>query len=215
MRMANFQRFSVKPGVGQSMEVSFPSSSTAVKYGPCLLILKKGSSVWGNFCISSTWSARPMTNGEKDQLPSGSQDQDLFWQLSRDGNLHGLACHTPCQPLPIPSSMAPWRMNDTVVTRGNAGWTTSKSGHPCPCQNHSQGPPAENLEEDFSWIAPHVTPMTQSVKGLNWTELKVRIQLYLLRLLPGILPFWFLAFWFIQLHVFPLTLGFAQTPYLW
>ena len=31
----------------------------------------------------------------------------------------------------------------TMVGRGNAGWTTSRRGHPCPCQNCSQGPPAE------------------------------------------------------------------------
>ena len=30
-----------------------------------------------------------------------------------------------------------------VVGRGNAEWTTSKCGHPCPCQNCSQGRPAE------------------------------------------------------------------------
>ena len=29
------------------------------------------------------------------------------------------------------------------VSRGNAGLTTSKSGHPFPCQNCSQWPPAE------------------------------------------------------------------------
>ena len=27
------------------------------------------------------------------------------------------------------------RVGDDVVGRGRAGWTTSKSGHPCPCQN--------------------------------------------------------------------------------
>ena len=30
-----------------------------------------------------------------------------------------------------------------MVGRGNAGWTTSKSGHPCPYQNCSEGPLAE------------------------------------------------------------------------
>ena len=38
---------------------------------------------------------------------------------------------------------APWRVGDAVVGRGNAGWTTSKSGHQSPCQKSSQGPPAE------------------------------------------------------------------------
>ena len=34
-------------------------------------------------------------------------------------------------------------VGDAVVGRGNAGWTTPKSGHNGPCQNRSQGPPAE------------------------------------------------------------------------
>ena len=38
---------------------------------------------------------------------------------------------------------APWSVGYAVVSRGNAGWTTPRSGHPCPCQN-SQQLPAEN-----------------------------------------------------------------------
>ena len=30
-----------------------------------------------------------------------------------------------------------------MVGRGNAGWTTSKTGHPCPCQTYSLWLPAE------------------------------------------------------------------------
>ena len=42
-----------------------------------------------------------------------------------------------------------------MVGRGNAGWTTSKSVHICPCQNCLQGPPAEktgrgSLQNRFS-----------------------------------------------------------------
>ena len=44
------------------------------------------------------------------------------------------------------SFKAPWRVGDAVVGRGNAGWTTAKSGHPCQCQKCSQGPPAEKTE---------------------------------------------------------------------
>ena len=35
---------------------------------------------------------------------------------------------------------APWRVSVAVVGRGNAVRTTSKNGHPCPCQNCLQGP---------------------------------------------------------------------------
>ena len=31
----------------------------------------------------------------------------------------------------------------------------------------------KRLEEDLCWIAPHVPPATQSVKGPNWTELRI------------------------------------------
>ena len=42
------------------------------------------------------------------------------------------------------------------VGRGNAGWTTSKSGHSCPCQNCPQGPPAEKTGRGSLLNRPHV-----------------------------------------------------------
>ena len=73
--------------------------------------------------------------------------RNLFWQLSRDGNLQSV--YMPCDTttFPKPPFRAPWRMGDAVVGRGNAGGTTSKSGHICPYQNCSQGPPAEKTEK--------------------------------------------------------------------
>ena len=69
--------------------------------------------------------------------------RNLFWQLSRDGNLHGSGMSHAMKASPKPSFEPPWRVGDTVVSRRNAGWTTSKSGHPCPFKNCSQEPPAE------------------------------------------------------------------------
>ena len=63
--------------------------------------------------------------------------KNLSWQLSRDGNLHGSGMSHATTASPKPSFKAPWRVGDTVVGRGNAGWTTPKSGRPCPCQNYS------------------------------------------------------------------------------
>ena len=68
---------------------------------------------------------------------------NLFRQLSRDGNLHGSGMSHAKTASPEPAYRAPWRVGDAVVGRGNAGRTGSKSGHPCPCQNCSQGPQAE------------------------------------------------------------------------
>ena len=41
----------------------------------------------------------------------------------------------------------------------------------------------KRLEEDLCWIVPHVPSTTQSVKGLNWTEL-------ILRVIPIFTPHW-------------------------
>ena len=68
------------------------------------------------------------------------------------------------------SFRAPWRVGNAMVGRGNAGWTTSNSGHPCSCQKCSQGP----LALDLCWIVSHVPQKTQSVKGLIWTEMSQR-----------------------------------------
>ena len=50
----------------------------------------------------------------------------------------------------------------------NCWMTTSRNGHPCKCQNHSQWPPAQRLEENLCWIIRHVPLMTPSFKGLNY-----------------------------------------------
>ena len=52
---------------------------------------------------------------------------------------------------------------------GNAGWTTSKSGHPCPCQNCSLGPPAKKTGSGSLLNRPSCSPATNLVKGLYWT----------------------------------------------
>ena len=44
---------------------------------------------------------------------------------------------------PKPSIRAPWWVGNAVVGRGNSGWTMSKNGHPCLCQNSSEWPSAE------------------------------------------------------------------------
>ena len=45
-----------------------------------------------------------------------------------------------------------------VIGRGNAGWTTSKSEHPCPCRNRSQGPPAEKTGRGSLLNHPSFSP---------------------------------------------------------
>ena len=59
--------------------------------------------------------------------------RSFFWQLSRDGNLHGLCLSCAISASPNPSSTVLFRVGYAMVGRGNAGWTMSKSGHPCLC----------------------------------------------------------------------------------
>ena len=58
-----------------------------------------------------------------------------------------------------PSFRTPWRVGDTVVDRGNAGWTTPKSGHPCPYQSFSEGPSAEKTGKGSLLNRPSCPPV--------------------------------------------------------
>ena len=67
-----------------------------------------------------------------------------------------------------PFLRAPCKAGEAVDGRGNAGWMTSKSGYPCPCQNRSQWPRAEKTGRQSLLNRTFISPW--SVKGLNWTK---------------------------------------------
>ena len=118
-----------------------------VKHGPRLLILKEWSKeskpgALGNFFASPTWSTRPTTGCEA-RSASLWFHRNLFWQLSRNGNLLGSGMSHATTASPKPFFRAPCMVGDAMVGRVNAGQTILKSGHPCPCQNSSQGPLAK------------------------------------------------------------------------
>ena len=97
--------------------------------------------------------------------------RNLFWQLSKDGNQHSSGTSNATTASPKPSFRAPWRVGDAVVGGGNAGYTTSKSRHPSPCQSCSQGPPAENTGRGSLLDrppCPHDDPIGHGTE-LNWT----------------------------------------------
>ena len=76
--------------------------------------------------------------------------------------------HVSASPKPL--FRAPWRVGDAVVGRGSAGWTTSKSGHSCPCQSCSQGPYAKKTGRGSllnSPSCPADDPVGQGTE-LNW-----------------------------------------------
>ena len=159
--------------------LSQSSFSVAAKHEPCSLTLqkkKKGErsrlskpSAWGNFSAFPTWSTRPKI-GCGARSTSLWVHRHLFWQLPRDRNLHRLGMSHAMTAYPKPSVRAPWKVGDAVVGRENAGWTTSKSGHSCPCQNCSQGPPAEETGRGSLPNRPSCRPN----RSKDWPELKVR-----------------------------------------
>ena len=80
--------------------------------------------------VFPTCCTRPMT-GCGARSTSLWIHRNLLCQLSRDGNLHGSGVSHAMTASPKSPFRAPWRVGNAVASRGNAGWTTSKSGHPC------------------------------------------------------------------------------------
>ena len=119
----------------------------ALRLGPCYMTLREGSRLsrsraWGSFSTSPTWNTGSTTGCEGRSTVLWVH-RNLFWKLSRDGNLHGSGMSHPTTASPKLSFSAPWRVGDTVVGRGNVGCTTSKSGHLYPCKECSRWHPAE------------------------------------------------------------------------
>ena len=91
-------------------------------------------------------------------------------QLSRNRNSHSSGLSHAMTASPKPFFRAPWRVGDAVVSRGDAGLTTSNSEHPCPCQNCAQGPPAEKTGRGYVLNHPSCPPWWPNWSR-NWTEL--------------------------------------------
>ena len=120
-----------------------------------------------------------------DTILTGRMKPVIYW-FNCSGRLSRIPCEMlrvqrfPCTDMTHattaslkPSFRAPWRVADAVVGRGNARWTTSKSWHPCPYQNCSQGPPAEKIGRGS--LSNRASCLTEGQVGqgteLNWTQL--------------------------------------------
>ena len=68
---------------------------------------------------------------------------------------------------PKPSLKAAWRLGDAVVGRGNAGWTSLKGGHPCPCQLFIMA----SCKKDWKRISAESSTMSPRQPGRSgdWT----------------------------------------------
>ena len=67
-------------------------------------------------------------------------------------------------PVHLQCNAEPWQfpVYDPLVVL-----STLKSGHPCPCQDCSQQPPAEKTGRESLLNRPSCPPTIQSIKGLN------------------------------------------------
>ena len=86
--------------------------------------------------------------------------QEPLLQLSRDENLLGSGMSQATTAFPKPSFREHCGVGNAVVSRGNIGRTTSKSGHLYPCQNCSQGPLAERIGSRSPLNHPRVPSKT-------------------------------------------------------
>ena len=75
--------------------------------------------------------------------------RNLFWRLSRDGNLHGSGMSHATTASPKPSFRAPWRVGYTVVGRENVGYATPKMDIPAHARPVHTGLLQKRLEEDL------------------------------------------------------------------
>ena len=138
----------------QIVQVSchLPPPFMAVRHRPCLLALKKKDPRFRNqvpaeilriFCFG-----HKTDDLVRSKINSLWAYRNLFCQLSGDGNSHGSGMSQAIKTSPKLSFTAPGGLGNAVVGRGSAGWTTSKSGHPCPCQSCSLL--HKRLEDDIS-----------------------------------------------------------------
>ena len=106
---------------------------------------------------------------EKERSNSFWAYRNLFWQLSRDGNLHGSGV-SHATSSSKPSFRALWRAGDALVGSRNAGWTTSKSRYPWPMPElHTKGFLQKRPEKDVYWIICHIPDNSIGQETeLNW-----------------------------------------------
>ena len=134
-----------------------------VKHGPCLLTLKKGSrfsntSAWGNFSVSPTSSTRPRT-GCGARSSSLCVHRNLFWYLSRNGNLQGLAMsHATTPSGQLGGWATPWSAEKILDGQHQ------RVDIPARARNARKGLLQKRLEEDLCWIVPPVPLTTKLVK---------------------------------------------------
>ena len=137
-----------------------------MKHGPYLLTLKKRIQAFETKCMRKLLRIPYLEHKTNDWVRSTTTflvgSQKPFLATVKRRKLRWFGHVTRYDSLSKTMVRAPWRVGDAVVGRGNAGWTTSKSGHPWP------GLLQKRLEEDLCWIVPHV-PHRRPNRSKHWT----------------------------------------------
>ena len=121
---------------------------------------------WSN--LRCQWRCRRTNGGKSFGERQLWTHANLFRLLSRDGHSHGSGMSHATTASLAPSSRLPWRVDDA---REKAGWRTSMSGRPCPCQNCPRWPPSA----EPSPMSPD-DPNGHGT-GLNWTTVHVYVNM--------------------------------------
>ena len=108
------------------------------------------------------------TTGRGEKSTSLWAHWNLFWQLSRGSKLEWfryVTCHDSLSKASLQGTLTggQHQLSDQVRSRGNAGCTTSKSGHSYPCKNCSQWPAAEKTGAGYLLNRPSCPPYDQAV----------------------------------------------------
>ena len=97
----------------------------AVKQGPSLLTVKEGIQAFETKCLRKLLRVFYLEHKTNDWVRNKTNflvdPQEILWQLSRDGNLHGSGMSDATTASPKSFFGAPWRVDDALVGRGNAG----------------------------------------------------------------------------------------------
>ena len=146
---------------------------------------KKGSrlskpSARGNFSASASWSARPKTGSGARSTPMRVH-RNVFWQLSRDGHLHGSGMPHATTASPKESSFrAPWRVGDALSAEEMLDGEHQRVDIPAYARIAYKSPLLKRLEEELCCIVPLPPPPSRLLnRSLDWTELNTQHDLKL------------------------------------
>ena len=153
--------------------MSPPSSSMAAEYGPCFLTVRKRSrllkaNAWGNFSTAATWSTGDWMQNEINLLVGPLESLLATVKREKLADLGHVTRHDSLCKSILRSTLEGGRCQGLAeeVLDGQH----QRVDIPAHARTAHKGILQKILEEDLCWIVPPVPPTTQSVKGLNWTD---------------------------------------------